>query len=140
MTLEELSQIADLLGLSEEEFRTRYAIRRHQKSGMDFLEASGGKGCPLLTTDGRCSVHERKPKQCSTWPFWPELLQDEKEWEDAKRVCIGIDIEDGELYTEEQILEIRGERLTTKDADVPFDGDPSGYARPSGSDGVPGSD
>lgn len=116
--------MAEMLGLLPAEFRARFKVKRDSRSGMRYFDAEHGKGCPLLTAEGRCSVHERKPSQCSSWPFWPELVADEVEWAEAKKMCPGIDAEDGRLYTRLEIEDIRSLRAGTRDASMPFEGAP----------------
>jgi uncharacterized protein len=35
-------------------------------------------------------VHPAKPTQCRAFPFWPELIEDEKQLEEAAQWCPGI--------------------------------------------------
>lgn len=68
--------------------REQQELARHLKMGLaEFqdaftdADAAGYRG--LRFTEGHCvflkgtacSVHEAKPVQCRTWPFWPELLR-----------------------------------------------------------------
>ncbi len=45
--------------------------------------------CPFLSAHG-CSVHPAKPTQCRAFPFWPELIEDRKEWDKAAQWCPGL--------------------------------------------------
>ncbi|MFT6398517.1 MAG: Fe-S-cluster containining protein [Bradymonadia bacterium] len=47
--------------------------------------------------DGKCSVHEFKPLQCKTYPFWPEVLHSPRSWKAEQKYCEGIS-EDGDHY------------------------------------------
>ncbi len=114
--------MAEMLGLTPHEFRAKYRVRRDPRSQMRFFDAENGRGCPLLTQEGRCSVHERKPAQCSSWPFWPEMIDDEAEWVSAKKMCPGMDVDDGHLYSQKEISDIRALAKGTADASRPFDG------------------
>jgi len=40
--------------------------------------------------DGGCSIHAVKPAQCSIFPFWPELVDDKREWRKTAAWCPGI--------------------------------------------------
>jgi Fe-S-cluster containining protein len=40
--------------------------------------------------NGGCSIHPAKPTQCRLFPFWPELVENRKDWERAARTCPGI--------------------------------------------------
>ena len=39
-------------------------------------------GACVFLQDGLCRVHEAKPIQCGTWPFWEENLNSPQAWED----------------------------------------------------------
>lgn len=106
MTNEEHDRIAEYLGLSPATFRKRYGVRRDRETSMWAIETVEGRGCTLLTDERQCSVHSVKPLQCSSYPFWPEMISDRKEWEEAKSFCPGLDRRGGRLYSEEEILEI----------------------------------
>lgn len=110
---EEEARIAAHLGHTVERFRSEHGARWEPDAEQYALEAKDGKGCPLLTPDRRCSVHEVKPSQCSAWPFWPEMLDDRTVWDAAKRFCPGLDAEDGRRYSRSEILSIRREQRGT---------------------------
>jgi uncharacterized protein len=51
---------------------------------------SRDRACIFLV-GGRCSVYALRPAQCRTFPFWPELLADERAWErDVASFCPGV--------------------------------------------------
>lgn len=72
-----------------------------------------GGHCPFLV-DGMCSVHDVKPQQCRTYPFWPEILASKKTWEAEAVYCEGIR-EDGEHYPPTLIDKILEEEASTKE-------------------------
>jgi Fe-S-cluster containining protein len=47
------------------------------------------RGCPLLGGNG-CTVQDIKPRQCATYPFWPEVVRNERTWRNEARACEGI--------------------------------------------------
>lgn len=48
-----------------------------------------GPACPFL--DGtRCSVYAARPKQCATFPFWPENLKSREGWAELATFCPGV--------------------------------------------------
>ena len=50
----------------------------------------------FLGDDNLCTVHSVRPLQCSTYPYWPELI-DPLAWEmEALRTCEGINHESAE--------------------------------------------
>lgn len=102
---EELRKLADYLRETIDELIARLKFAREGERFV--LDATDGRGCPLLGKDRACTVHPVKPKQCATFPFWPQLLDDEREWESAKRFCPGIDSAQGKIYSRGEILAIR---------------------------------
>jgi Fe-S-cluster containining protein len=46
-----------------------------------------GMACRFLV-EGRCSVYEARPRQCRTFPFWPDHLRSREAWEAVP--CEGI--------------------------------------------------
>ena len=113
MTPAELTRIAAHLGLSERGFKKQFSVLFDRSTQEHLLDATDGKGCPLLDGERRCTVHAVKPRQCSTFPFWEELLDDAAAWEDTKKYCPGLDAPKGELYTRGQITAIRAGWLGT---------------------------
>jgi Fe-S-cluster containining protein len=45
--------------------------------------------CHFLA-EGACAIHLAKPAQCRLFPFWPELVENRREWERVARYCPGI--------------------------------------------------
>jgi Fe-S-cluster containining protein len=83
----DVARIAKHLRLSEDAVRSRFLTRR----GDRLIDGQGGR-CVFLE-DGReaaCSIYPARPKQCRTWPFWPELLRSPESLREAMRMCPGI--------------------------------------------------
>ena len=70
----------------------------------------GHPGLPLPVHD-RCVVHAVKPRQCKTYPFWPEILESEQTWKAEGKECPGIGI--GRHYGGEEIEELVAEKAFT---------------------------
>jgi uncharacterized protein len=86
LTGEDLHRAAKFLGLSPEEFENRFVYRtRH----LLRLRIPRHASCHFLK-DGGCSIHPAKPTQCRLYPFWPELVENPREWEKERRICPGI--------------------------------------------------
>ena len=86
------------LGLTRGEFLKRYA--RLVGPHVALVDRPGGD-CIFLTDDRRCSINTAKPRQCLTYPFWPRLLSDQREWNDETERCPGMG--SGPRYTAEEI-------------------------------------
>ncbi len=46
-------------------------------------------GCPFYQ-DEKCTIHEVKPIQCATYPFWPEVVGTPEAWWVEAAECEGI--------------------------------------------------
>jgi Fe-S-cluster containining protein len=79
-------ETAAFLKLTVEEFEARYVVRTKYTLR---LRKPPGSQCFFLENGG-CSIHPVKPVQCRTFPFWPELVENRKEWKEAGRNCPGI--------------------------------------------------
>lgn len=51
----------------------------------------------------RCSLYEVRPKQCQSYPWWPENLHTEESWKLAAASCEGIR-DDAPLISLSEIL------------------------------------
>lgn len=57
----------------------------------DFIIAvPRGGSCPFLDASNLCSIHEIKPLQCRTYPFWPDLVASRTAWDAERQWCEGI--------------------------------------------------
>ncbi|MCL4402555.1 MAG: YkgJ family cysteine cluster protein [Acidobacteria bacterium] len=86
LTEEDLLRAARFLGMSPEAFERRYVYRT---AHLRRLRTPRAVRCPFLNESG-CSIHEAKPTQCRLFPFWPELVDDPKDWYRAAARCPGI--------------------------------------------------
>jgi Fe-S-cluster containining protein len=59
---------------------------RH-KAGLGAVRSS--YDC-VFWGEGGCGVYEDRPIQCSTYPFWPSIMESEAAWRDEARWCPGI--------------------------------------------------
>lgn len=100
--------MAAKLGVSETEFRRRYARRLGEDWSLNEVETEHGFDCIFLdrkSIPGKaiCSLYEARPTQCRTWPFWPENLRTRRHWETVKRRTPCPGMETGTLVPIEQI-------------------------------------
>jgi Fe-S-cluster containining protein len=97
MDADDRRRMARSLKLPMAVFTRRYC---RQTSGNWHLKGPN-KDCEFL--DGaRCRVYKGRPKQCRTWPFWPEHM-DARTWSrEIKSFCPGIG--KGRLYKKSEIL------------------------------------
>jgi Fe-S-cluster containining protein len=75
------------LGLTWKWFRRHY-LRRLEDAGLVAADVAGS--CVFLDADGQCGIYAVRPVQCSTYPFWPEIVSSEVAWRREARRCEGI--------------------------------------------------
>jgi Fe-S-cluster containining protein len=103
ITENDLIRIAKYLGLPAKTFEERYVIRYRR---ILRLRKPRHSQCHFLTETG-CSVHAVKPVQCRTYPFWPELVENRRAWNNEAARCPGI--HKGDLIQIGTACEIAGE-------------------------------
>lgn len=82
----ERQRLATFLGVNQREFNRRYTKRTD--FGLTSLRFVDG-ACVFLK-EGLCQVHDAKPTQCRSWPFWEENLLSPQAWEkDVADFCPG---------------------------------------------------
>ncbi len=106
ITARDLERLSKHFGLTEKDFEKRYVIRYRQ---VMRLRKPRKSQCHFLKPDG-CSVHEVKPVQCRTYPFWPEIVENRAAWESEAKRCPGIN--KGELVQIGTACEIAREMKT----------------------------
>ncbi len=99
-TDEEATKIAARLGCAMPEFLERYTVDLKTKvagrsRSFKEIETEQGHDCIFLdraTQPGKalCSIHDLRPTQCRTFPFWPEHLESPRAWQKLSRQCEGI--------------------------------------------------
>lgn len=102
----DLQRAARFVGLSQSEFEARYVYRTKH---LIRLRKPAGRQCHFLL-EGGCSIHPAKPTQCRLFPFWPELLEDRREWNRTAKYCPGIGT--GQLFQIGTALETASEMKT----------------------------
>lgn len=86
LTEDDIPRLASYVGMDPDDFERRYVYRT---KNLRRLRVPRHAQCVFLKEDG-CSVHPAKPLQCSTFPFWPELVDSKREWLKTARWCPGI--------------------------------------------------
>jgi Fe-S-cluster containining protein len=86
LTEADIERIAGHLGLPQAEFEERFVFRTRR---LRRLRVPRHAQCWFLR-DGGCSIHAVKPIQCAAFPYWPEILDSRRKWEDTGKMCPGI--------------------------------------------------
>ncbi|WIA28253.1 hypothetical protein OEZ86_010808 [Tetradesmus obliquus] len=82
----EAAKIARYLNLPLARFLALHCHAYSKVEGFRLLRSnmeSETRDCTFLRPDNTCAIHPVRPLQCSTYPWWPELM-DEKEWQQEK--------------------------------------------------------
>lgn len=89
----ETQQAASLLSMPLEDFKTKFVAREEETSTEQKWTvlkqknaiASGGEKvtqCVFLNEEMQCGIYGARPLQCSTYPFWPRIMNDIDGWND----------------------------------------------------------
>jgi len=93
---EDIQKMSSFLHLTENEFTKKYV--RFDKDERKFkLDADKNGDCFFFTKDKKCSIYTVKPKQCSTFPFWPDVLRSKDSWDGYAKFCEGMNHKEGTL-------------------------------------------
>jgi len=86
LTESDLLRIAGYLEMKPAAFERKFVYRTKT---LLRLRVPRESQCHFLQ-DGGCGIHAVKPTQCRIFPFWPELVENKKEWRKAAAYCPGI--------------------------------------------------
>ena len=81
-----------------EDFQKKYiraeVTNGNQSESWVCLKRKEG-ACIFLDEAGQCSIYAVRPVQCSTYPFWPSIVQNREDWEEESVLPDNIVIEEG---------------------------------------------
>ena len=92
----EFQAIAESLGINLAKFYRDYTFMDYGHRSLKSVPAG-----PCIFYDNGCSIYEQRPKQCRTYPFWPEVLKSQHRWQQEAKTCQGID--KGKFWIADQI-------------------------------------
>ena len=101
VTAEEVQLMAAHLNMTIDAFSEKYL--RLMGNRISLKEHPKNYDCVFLEGGKRCSIYNARPSQCSTFPWWPAQLENEKEWNDAADFCEGINHPDAPIISYEEI-------------------------------------
>jgi Fe-S-cluster containining protein len=101
VSIEEMEEIANHLNLSLDAFTKKY-VRKVLGDRFSLLENPKNYDCVFLK-EKKCSIYPVRPTQCRTYPFWPGILASKESFEEASRVCEGINHKDAPIVPFETI-------------------------------------
>lgn len=83
----EMTEMAEFLGISIEEFKRKYTRRVGQRYSL--TERKPHYDCVFLEGK-KCQVYGARPTQCKTFPWWPQNISSDEAWKETARHCEGI--------------------------------------------------
>ena len=97
---EDIHNLCQALQIEQSEFLKKYT--RLIYSRLSLKEDSKTYDSVFLK-ENRCQVYSARPKQCRSFPWWPEHLSSAEEWKNAKERCEGIDHPEGKFFSSSEI-------------------------------------
>ena len=89
MSPAETHRAAQFLNLSPDDFVSAYASHTLSDGNQSWIQVKNdptGEACVFLENN-QCRIYEARPIQCSTYPFWPNILESEAAWDEEVRVA-----------------------------------------------------
>lgn len=102
LTRSDLERLAAFFRQPVARFAQKYT---RLSKGRRVLNDRGGTHDCVFLTGRSCSVHEARPTQCRTYPWWSGNLQDAESWQDESQVCEGINHPSAPVVPAAEILE-----------------------------------
>lgn len=99
---EDAKNIANYLNIDIFTFLSKYC-RSVYRNGEEIVALQERKNFDCIFWNDGCIIYKVRPLQCSTYPFWPSLVESEEKWEQEKKRCPGIDCDDDNFTKEEKI-------------------------------------
>lgn len=90
LSKDDIENGASFLGLSPAEFVNIYC--RYIDYGtyqMISLKEKSNYDCIFLSKSG-CIIYSSRPVQCRTYPFWKNIIESQKSWNEESHSCPGI--------------------------------------------------
>lgn len=87
---DEAVAMARQLGIPVDEFRDTWARKLRDGWSLKETLTEHGWDCVFLDRESQpgralCRLYGSRPRQCRTWPFWPENLETPEAWDAARR-------------------------------------------------------
>lgn len=93
----EIDAMSATLNIPRDEFIRKYT--RTIGNRLSLKEHPKNYDCVFLKEGKFCEVYQDRPKQCRTFPWWPENITSQKSWEETAERCEGINHPDAPIVS-----------------------------------------
>lgn len=100
----DLLRLVEWASLSKEAFITVYCRWVCQSDGFEYLCLKEKSNYDCILWKNGCIAYKARPLQCSAFPFWHSLVNDENMWNAVCDDCPGMG--KGKFYSAEEIQKI----------------------------------
>jgi Fe-S-cluster containining protein len=97
----DLDNLLKWSNLDEDRFISEYCRWVPKPDGFEYLCLKEKENFDCILWDNGCLAYELRPFQCSSYPFWAALVQDEDWWEANAQECPGVN--KGPIHNKEEI-------------------------------------
>ena len=101
----DLFALCEFKKMSIKDFVAAYCRWADYYYGSQVLALIEQKNYDCILWENGCSCYEARPVQCSTYPFWNWMIEDEKTWNECAQECPGMN--KGRLWPVDVIEENR---------------------------------
>lgn len=101
----DIMRLCKHLRIEADEFIEKYCKSVYNSKGYRVfsLIETRDYDCIFWSPKG-CKVYRARPVQCRTYPFWDEIIKDEKAWNSEAKNCPGMN--SGDFHSKEKIKRI----------------------------------
>jgi Fe-S-cluster containining protein len=103
---QQIERAAHFLELGIRAFKKKFVTKDEEGDPVFHMKPNGD----CIFWDEGCTIYPVRPRQCRTFPFWPENLESRQAWQELKQFCHGID--EGRLYPVSEIRSVLHGRAT----------------------------
>ena len=115
LSKEDLLRLCRFFSLGIKDFIEKYCRWANYYGGTEVLALIEMKNYDCILWNEGCSAYEARPVQCSTYPFWSWMVQDEQTWNEIAADCPGMN--NGKLWAPD-FIEMEKKKY---DANVPIE-------------------
>ena len=99
----DLTKLLDWFSLEKDVFITDFCRWTPYYDGSEVLTLKEKKNYDCIFWNNGCTVYPARPLQCTTFPFWDYIINDENSWNECSKDCPGIN--KGILHSPDEIAE-----------------------------------